>query len=188
MDNYVFISLLLMYFAIALNVSGYRTTGTHGSRPFSKDTVKNMLKNKFYVGNIRDGNGGWIRAKHEPFIEEQLFEEVQKLRARRTTNRGSVRSDASMYSLTGIARCVQCGSTLRAFKGRGRVRLICNGRIKIGDCTQPSTYLDVYEQQLIAYLASFQIPQDYQEKILDMHRKLNSTYDQEKKKQHWRPN
>lgn len=94
--------------AIALNVSGYRTTGTHGSRPFSKDTVKNMLKNKLYIGNIRDGNGGWIEAKHEPFVEEQLFEEVRELRARRTTNRGSIRSDASIYSLTGIVRCVQC--------------------------------------------------------------------------------
>ena len=33
-----------------------------------------------------------------------------------------------------------------------------------------------------AYLASFHIPHDYQEKILDTHRKLNSTYNQEKKK------
>ncbi len=55
--------------AIALSISGYRTTGTHGSRPFSKDTVKNMLKNKFYIGYIRDGNNGWIKAKHKPFVE-----------------------------------------------------------------------------------------------------------------------
>jgi len=42
--------------AIALNISGYRTTGTHGSRPFSKDTVKDMLKNRFYIGYIRNGD------------------------------------------------------------------------------------------------------------------------------------
>lgn len=100
------------------------------------------------------------KARHKPFVEESLFEEVQKLRARRTTNRGSIRSDASIYSLTGIARCAQCGSTLRSFKGTGRVRLVCNGRIKGGNCTQPSTALDIYEKQLIAYLASFHIPHD----------------------------
>lgn len=50
--------------AITLNTSGYSTTGTHGSRPFSKDTVKDVLKNRFYIGYIRDGNGGWLKAKH----------------------------------------------------------------------------------------------------------------------------
>lgn len=48
---------------IALNVSGYRTPGTHESRPFSKDTVKDMLKNKFYIGYIRDGKGGWAQQR-----------------------------------------------------------------------------------------------------------------------------
>jgi site-specific DNA recombinase len=36
--------------AISLNTAGYRTTGTHGPKPFSKDTVRDMLKNKFYSG------------------------------------------------------------------------------------------------------------------------------------------
>ena len=48
---------------INLNSLGYTTTGTHGPRPFSKDTVKGMLKNRFYIGYIRDGNGGWLKAK-----------------------------------------------------------------------------------------------------------------------------
>jgi len=50
--------------AAALNAAGYRTTGTHGSRPFSKDTVKDMLKNRFYIGYIPDGKGGWLEAIH----------------------------------------------------------------------------------------------------------------------------
>ena len=32
--------------AIALNSAGYRTTGTHGSRPFAKDTVKDLINNQ----------------------------------------------------------------------------------------------------------------------------------------------
>jgi site-specific DNA recombinase len=165
--------------AIALNAAGYRTTGTHGSRPFSKDTVKDMLTNRFYTGYIPDGNGGWIKAKHEPFIDPAIFEESQKMRRQRTTKPQTIRSDASVYSLSGIARCAQCGSTLRSFRGRGRVRLVCNGRIKSGDCSQPSTCLDIYEQQLLAYLKAFHIPEDYQKKILEAHRKLQSACDME---------
>ena len=48
--------------ALALNGAGYRTTGNHGSRPFSKETVKDMLSNRFYLGEIPDGNGGWSAA------------------------------------------------------------------------------------------------------------------------------
>ena len=163
--------------AITLNISGYRTTGTHGSRPFSKDTIKDMLKNRFYVGYISDGQGGWLKAKHRPFIDLKLFEETQKMRAQRTTNQGTIRSDATIYSLSGITRCAECGSTLRSFKGRGRVRLACNGRLKTGTCSQPSTFLDVYEEQLMAYLKRFNIPDDYQKQILDNQRKLESAYD-----------
>lgn len=130
--------------AIILNEEGYRTTGTHGQRPFAKDTIKDILINRFYIGYIPDGNGGWLKAKHEPFINENLFDLVQKVRASRANQPRTVRSDASIYSLTGIARCAECGSTMRNFKGRGRVRTVCNGRIKAGDCNQPSTFLDVY--------------------------------------------
>jgi len=55
--------------AMAINASGYRTTGTHGSRPFSKDTVKDMLTNWFYIGYIPDGDGGWRRSKHKAFVD-----------------------------------------------------------------------------------------------------------------------
>jgi site-specific DNA recombinase len=168
--------------AVALNVAGYRTTGTHGSRPFSKDTVKDMLKNRFYIGYIPDGKGAWLKAIHQRFIDLKLFEETQKLRTQRTTNQGTVRSDATVYSLTGIARCAECGSSLRSFKGRGRVRLACNGRLRTGTCSQPSTFLDVYEEQLTAYFKRFKIPDNYQEQILDSQRKLESAYDVSKQR------
>lgn len=166
--------------AIALNVEGYRTTGTHGSRPFSKDTIKNILKNRFYIGYIGNGNGDWIKAKHSSFIQPSIFEEAQRMREKRNTSRNINRARAKVYSLSGIARCADCGNTLRSFKGKRRVRLVCNGRLKSGDCTQPSTLLEVYEQQLRAYLSVFTIPVDYQEKILEAQRKLQSAYAVEK--------
>lgn len=69
--------------AQALNSSGYRTAGNMGNRPFSKDTVVGMLKNHFYIGELPDGNGGWLIAKHKPFISKELFDAVQDARAQR---------------------------------------------------------------------------------------------------------
>ncbi len=111
-----------------------------------------------------------------------LFNEVQKMRAVRTTNPLTIRSDAQIYSLSRITKCAECGSTLRVFKGRGRPRLACNGRIKNGKCSQSSTCLDIYEKQLVTYLSAFHIPVGYQEKIVEAHKQLYSAYDVEKQK------
>jgi len=46
--------------------------------------------------------------------------------------------------------------------------------MKRGDCRQPSVFLGIYEQQLVAYLRSFTIPESYQEKILEAYRALAS--------------
>jgi len=42
--------------------------------------------------------------------------------------------------------------------------------------------LDVYEAQIEAYLENFIIPDDYQEKILEAHRKLEAAYDDTEKR------
>ncbi len=40
-----------------LNAAGYRTTGNRGRNPFTKDTVCRMLQNRFYLGELPDGDG-----------------------------------------------------------------------------------------------------------------------------------
>ncbi len=170
--------------AIALNASGYRTTGTHGSRPFSRDTLRDMLTNRFYIGYIPDGNGGWLKARHEPFIEVELLESVQNMRAknRKSTHGHSPRS-GTIYSLTGITYCWHCKENGR--EGRihvscvknGKPRLGCYNRAKGWECTQRSSSLELYEQQVRSYLQTFSIPDDYQNRILDTHRKISENYD-----------
>lgn len=41
-----------------LNEAGNRTTGNRGQNPFTKDTVRPMLTNRFYLGYLPDGAGG----------------------------------------------------------------------------------------------------------------------------------
>src|SRR5215212_4175854 len=60
--------------ARALNDAGHRTSGNRGHNLFSKDTVRTMLINRFYVGELPDGQGGWVPGKHGALIDPMLFE------------------------------------------------------------------------------------------------------------------
>ena len=121
-----------------------------------------MLTNIFYLGYLSNGNGSPIKAKHEPFIG----------------HKHSIQGK-TIYSLTGITWCWYCKENGHA--GRihvtcvkdGEVRLGCYNRTKGWDCSQKSTFLGTYEKQIRAYIDIFRIPDDYQQRILDMHRKLD---------------
>ena len=60
---------------------------------------------------------------------------------------------------------------------KGRARIYCSGRAEGLDCNNRGTFLDVYEAQIKWCLENFVIPEDYQARILDAHRKLESVYD-----------
>jgi hypothetical protein len=165
--------------AKALNTAGYRTAGNQGNRPFSRDTVRDMLQNRFYLGKLPDGNNGWIKGKHEPFIGEELFNAAQEQRARKQRSKSSsVRTTARTYSLSGLIWCNICKSKAGIHQGHnGKPRLYCRGRAQGADCDCQATFLEVYEAQLEWYLENFVIPEDYRERILEAHRRLEAAYD-----------
>lgn len=165
--------------ATALNAEGYRTTSNHGPGLFRKDTIRSIVTNRFYLGYLPDGNSGWLKGKHKPFIDEELFNIVQESREhRRTYRHNSVRREARIYSLSGLMWDNNCGSKVRVQPGRNdRPRVFCAGRSQTNKCTFKSTYLEVYEAQLLWYLEQFTIPEDYQQRILEDHQKLHSAYD-----------
>ncbi len=163
-----------------LNSAGCRTAGNQGNRLFSKDTVRGILTNRFYIGEISDGNGGWAKAKHEPLIQLDLFQAALAARGRNRRNPAkSTRADARVSSLSGVARCFECGASLRTMRNRGVARMVCNTRLKRGACTQKSARVEVYESQLLDYLNAFQIPDDYQVKLLEAQRRLTTAYDEQ---------
>ena len=159
--------------AIMLNDQGYRTTGNQGHNLFTKDAVKRIRKNRFYLGELPDGKGGWIKGRHGRLIPPDVFQAAQRNKV------ATIRTDYQPCSLSGVARCALCGGTMRTFRSRdGRTRLQCANRVDNGTCSQPSAYLDVYECQLVEYLRAFHIPEDFQERILEAHLKLRSAYDE----------
>ena len=164
--------------AMALNTAGYRTAGNQGNRPFPRDTVRDMLQNRFYLGELPDGNNGWVKGKHQPFISEDLFNVAQEQRARKRRSKdSSVRSKARIYSLSGIIWCGICKSKAGIHQGHNcKPRIYCRGRTQGADCNCKTTFLEIYEAQIEWYLENFVIPQDYQKRILEAHQKLETAY------------
>ena len=165
--------------AQTLNIFGYRTVGTRGSRPFANHSVLGILKNRFYLGELPDGNGGWVQGKHERLIDQDLWDRVQDARQRRRTNtHGNRPNGKRTWSLTGLTFCWHCQGRIHSqYVYKGQPRLGCYNRQKGQGCQQKSANLSVYEVQLEAYLAAFKIPGDYQHRILEYHRKLEVAYD-----------
>ena len=66
--------------ACALNDAGHRTTGNRGANFFTKDSVREFLQNRFYLGELPDGNGRWLPAKHAALIDATTFAAAQAAR------------------------------------------------------------------------------------------------------------
>jgi len=114
-----------------LNAAGYRTI-TGGL--FSKDTVRGMLENRFYLGMVGYVGGGvgnqragrvereWYEGEHEAIISRELFDRVQQVRHERDLRpaRRRYRRAANSYLLTGMLICAECGCR---FRGRASQRV-----------------------------------------------------------------
>ena len=60
-----------------------------------------MLTNKFYLGYLPSGNDRWVQARHEPFINQELWNQAQQARERNRKARVRIPKDHSISSLTG---------------------------------------------------------------------------------------
>ena len=69
-----------------LSQMGFKTAGNQLNGAFSKDTLRGMLTNRFYLGEIPDGDDGWLLGKHEPLVELELWDRVQLARQRNRTS------------------------------------------------------------------------------------------------------
>ncbi len=119
-----------------LNEHGYRTSR---GNPFSKDTVREILQNRVYIGEVRyvsrghkiaePGSGDFSEAsfagKHEPVIDRELFETCQRIREGRASHHSSP-SQPAPYILRDLVYCERCvnqpveGSAIRDW---GKMRL-----------------------------------------------------------------
>ena len=103
-----------------LNESGVKS---RSGRPFSKEGVREFLRNRVYLGKIKyqkcsyDSTGKrvytepvqWFDGQHEPLISEELFDQCQQVRAERCSHRQAT-SRYNPYLLRDLIYCYRCAS------------------------------------------------------------------------------
>lgn len=105
-----------------LNDQHYRTSGQFGRNLFSKDTVRDLLQSRFYIGET-SYKGEWIQGAHEPLISKELWDRCQMVRLRRAEkiNRGAYNSSED-YPLASLLVCLDCGTRYHGWTLRGERR------------------------------------------------------------------
>lgn len=104
-----------------LNAAGHRTKR---NKVFNINSVRGILTNVNYIGKIRYTVNNTVHVthsnlkkqivdgKHEAIIEKALWDEVQRLLARRSLP--SMKTIQRAYPLTGLLKCPQCGGSMVA--------------------------------------------------------------------------
>ncbi len=153
--------------AQALTAAGYRTSGNRGRNPFTKDTVRMILQNRFYLGELPDGQGGWQPGKHGPLIDPDLFDRAQRARQANASRPRRVGRQRSPWALSGVAVCGSCGASVIVMtNGSGKRRVRCAGRAQGNGCDEPGCYASVIEDQIAEVLRAFAVPTEEQDRLL----------------------
>ena len=94
---------------------------THNGKPFSKNQIYAMLRNKKYIG-IAELSDGVYTEMYPPIVPRLLFDEVQAIVAKNKIGSKSVKTD---YLLRGICFCGYCGRKIQSETGTS-----CTGEVK----------------------------------------------------------
>lgn len=169
-----------------LNSDGYRTTGNRGHNLFTKDGINEIVKSRFYLGELPDGDyrpgrssrGNYtkgLQGKHSVLVPVDLWEAAQQARSSKTYRSPlTVPAKATTYSLSGLLLCHYCGGKLHIHCDRKGVPFIyCykKGQGVGGGCKQPGTHLSVLEDQIEYYLSNIDLPTDYQQLAIEAYEK-----------------
>jgi len=175
-----------------LNDNNYKTKS---DRPFSKDTVRDMLKNRTYLGYVKyqpyerndDGSrsyGGkiqWFDGLHDAVVVEELFLECQKVREGRVSHRKVTRKGYD-YLLRDIAYCYNCCANPPDFADKiakwGRMRCKssnthetyyyrCRSREFSHDCSESSVNAQEFDRKVVNFLHHYQPSATWRESLVN---------------------
>jgi DNA invertase Pin-like site-specific DNA recombinase len=155
--------------------------------PFTKDGVREMLQNSFYMGYLRyqgvftqgkarRGSGEVIKGVHKPIISEDLFARCQKVRALRRRTLDTKLYTRHTYLLSGIITCKTCKKKMRAQSAKAGRYYRDASRFSGLHClfSGRSVRADVVEEQIGRLMESLVLPDNWQTSLQDI---LNSKKD-----------
>ncbi|MFY9824405.1 MAG: recombinase family protein, partial [Thermoanaerobaculia bacterium] len=80
--------------------------------------IDKILRNRFYMGEVRGNSGTWVRSmSHEALVSEELFNRVQ--RELRRKNKSVHYANVIAYPLRAMVRCGACGRVYTPYPKKG---------------------------------------------------------------------
>ena len=175
----------LMDIAEYLNERGFAPRSKRGSPQFGQKTVRGMLANRFYIGDIVYKGDVVAAGLHEPVVSRELFQRVQDVREKRRSAPQSNHTapTSRAYLLQGIAICAGCGGPMWANSmANGRHYYYrCSSRVRGHRCSVTSTSVraDAVESYVRMMFEQWQQPTDWAQRIRE-----RSSYEGQRKTTH----
>lgn len=154
-----------------LNDRGHQTRS--GNR-FSKDTIADMLRNRFYTGNVVYKGGQHTQAGevfegvHEALISLGLWEACRQIRARHHYSSRSTQPQVHAYLLGQLVHCHLCNRRLRSQRSSkySYYREMSNAR-GFADCPHArlGTRADALHAQMDLIIPQLELPPDWQTEL-----------------------
>ena len=180
-----------------LNEAGYLTTK---GRPFSADTVRSMIANRTYLGQVkyrkyvRKAGGGrsykepaqWFEGKHDAVISEELFNQCREAANRRRIHRQAA-AKYRPYLLRGLIYCHECCTRdlgdIPAYHSYGKMRSNSYGKYKHSyyrcmarnhgiKCTQKTVRVEKIDAQVVHIIKQLHVKTNWREKVAQTIRDL----------------
>jgi site-specific DNA recombinase len=160
----------------------FRTKGRRGRcgpGRFSKDSIRDMLQNFAYTGQMPyfgDKLNG--RRKRDPvavypgphpaLVDQALFDRCQEVRTLMSCHpRKAENHMSNLYLLSGLLYCQQCKRPMRAQSGNGVRYYQDKTRIQhSGPCDQVMVRAEEVEEQVAQYFLSFHLPATWREEVI----------------------
>jgi len=140
-----------------------RPTPKRPSKPITVSAFQEMLRNPYYVGVI-EYRGVSYPGKHEPIVDRQTFDEVQRLLEAK--NFAGEKKRVHHHFLKGSIWCGCCESRLivtnaKSHTGRIYPYFVCIGRQRDPtSCTQRALSIDHVESAIESYYARVELSRD----------------------------
>ena len=140
------------------------------NRPYTKSYIIRILHDCFYIGKFTY-NGVVYDGKHEPIVDIELFNRVQKM-----FNQSKARTHDVEFPYTGLIRCGYCGCQLTAELKKGKyIYYHCTGK-RGGDCKKDYIREEKIDKLITALIdkIAHAIPEDIYPKAVKAVKEMNT--------------
>ena len=139
---------------------------------FTADAVRDILRNRFYVGDVvygyRNKNPEIHPGKHEPIISRDLWDRAQEARRIRHSKGWTYHTPHRVYLLNGVIHCALCGMPLRAqaiSNGRRYYREMAHKRGLMCPNRNIGADADLVEEQVSQLFLHVRLPDDWLDEV-----------------------